>query len=177
MQAMQAGFEKDSWRLHHHLGRAAIDIDSSWYDVLVPGLTSTSELSLRKQEVLQAQKKLVEAFWQALPINNLKYGNRFVAGLPHVEEVMQTNEYASFSDRVLHAECDNMEKLQMMQEVPYLAESQQANYARQGSQQVPSRWLLSKQKMMPSTTTRFCSRHCLHRMRDSLFTFFRRDLL
>ena len=59
-----------------------------------------------------------------------------MAGLPDVEEVMQTNEYASFSDRVLQAECDGMEKLQMMQEVPYLAKWQQANYARQESQQV-----------------------------------------
>ena len=49
---------------------------------------------------------------------------------------MQTDEYASFSDRVLQAECNSMEKLQMMQEVPYLAEWQQANYARQESQQL-----------------------------------------
>ena len=136
VQAVQAGFEKDGWRLHHHLGRAAIDIDESWYDILVPGLTTTSKLSLRKQEVLQAHKKLVEAFWQALPVNTLKYGKKFVAGLPDVEDVMQTDEYALFSDRVLQAECDSMEKLHMMQEVPYLAQWQQANYAGQDSQQV-----------------------------------------
>lgn len=80
VQAMQAGFEKDSWRLHHHLGRAAIAADELWYDVLLPGLTTTPELSIRKQEVLQAHKKLVEAYWQALPINVLKYGMKFVAG-------------------------------------------------------------------------------------------------
>ena len=49
---------------------------------------------------------------------------------------MQTDDYACFSDRVLQAECDSMEKLQMMQEVHYLAEWQQANYARQVSHQV-----------------------------------------
>ena len=136
VQAMQAGFEKNNWRLHQHLGRAAVAIDESWYDVLVPGLTTTSDLSLRKQEVLQAHKKLVEAFWQALPVHNLKYGKEFVAGLPDVEEVMQTVEYASFSNRVLQAECDSMEKLQMMQEVPYLAKWQQAQYARQECEQV-----------------------------------------
>ena len=48
---------------------------------------------------------------------------------------MHTDEYASFSDRVLQAECDSMEKLHMMQEVPYLAEWQQANHASQTPQQ------------------------------------------
>ena len=136
VQAMQAAFDKDSCRLHHHLGRAAIAVDKSWYDVLVPGLTTTSELSIRRQEVLQAHKKLTEAYWQALPINVLKYGMKIVAGLPSVVGVMQTDQYASFSVRVLQAECDSMEKLQMMQEVPYLAEWRQANYARAESRQV-----------------------------------------
>lgn len=81
-------------------------------------------------------QKLAEAYWQALPINFLKHGMNVVIGLPSVMEVMQTDEYASFSDRVLQAECESMEKLHMMQEVPYLTEWQQANYARQESQQV-----------------------------------------
>ena len=59
-----------------------------------------------------------------------------MAGLSNVMEVMQTDEYASFFDRVLQAECDSMKRLQMMQEVPYLAEWQQANYARQEFQQM-----------------------------------------
>ncbi len=134
VQAMQAGFDKDSWRLHHHLGRAGIAVDESWYDVLVPGLTATSELSIRRQEVLHSMQKLAEAYWQALPVNVLKYGMNVVAGLPSVVEVMQTDQYASFSDRVLHAECDSMQKL--MQQVPCLAEWQQANYTRAVSGQV-----------------------------------------
>jgi len=136
VQAMQAAFDRDSWRLHHYLGRAAIAVDKSWYDVLVPGLTTTSELSIRRQEVLQAHKRLTQAYWQALPINVLKYGMKIVVGLPSVVEVMQTDQYASFSVRILQAECDSMEKLQTMQEVPYLAEWQQANYARAESGQV-----------------------------------------
>ena len=91
VQAMQAGLDKDSWRLHHHLGRAAIAVDKSWYDVLVPGLTATSELSIRRREVLHIIQKLAEAYWQALPINVLKYGMNFLADLPSVVEVMQTN--------------------------------------------------------------------------------------
>ncbi len=51
-------------------------------------------------------------------------------------EVMQSHECALFSDRVLQAECDSMEKLQMMQDLPYLAEWQQANCARAESEQV-----------------------------------------
>ena len=95
-----------------------------------------SDLSIRRKELNDTLLKLAEAFWQALPIKKLKYGLHVVAGLPRVQEVMHTDEYASFSDRVLQAECDNMEKLQMMQEVPYLAEWQQANYATPESQQV-----------------------------------------
>ena len=93
-------------------------------------------VSPRKQEVLDTTKKLAKSYWQALPVNQPKHGMNVVAGLPSVMEVMETDEYASFSDRVLQAECDSMEKLHMMQEVPYLAEWQQANYARQESQQV-----------------------------------------
>lgn len=136
VQAMQAGFAKDSWRLQHHLGRAAIVVNELWYDVLLPGLTATSGLSIRKQEVLQVHKKLVEAYWQALPVKTLKYGMNIVAGLPKVVEVMKTYEYATFYDRVLQAECDSMDKLQMMQEIPYLASWQQANTARAKSEQI-----------------------------------------
>lgn len=51
VQAMQAGFDKDSWRLQDHLGRAAVAVDESWHDVLIPGLTTISELSVSRQEV------------------------------------------------------------------------------------------------------------------------------
>lgn len=61
---------------------------------------------------------------------------KVVAGLPSVMDVMQTGKYASFSDRILQAECDSMHKLQMMQELPYLAEWQQANIARAKSEHV-----------------------------------------
>ena len=139
IQAVLAGFHKDSWKQNHHLGRAAVDVDEAWCDALLPGLSATakqSDLSVRRTELNDTLLKLAKAFWQALPIKKLKYGLHVVAGLPRVQEVMHTDEYASFSDRVLQAECDSMEKLQMMQEVPYLAEWQQANYATPESQQV-----------------------------------------
>ena len=136
VQAMLAGFDKDSWRHNHHLGRAAVTVDEAWCDALLPRLSAISELSPRRQEVLHTMQKLAEEYWQALLVNLLKHGMNVVAGLPSVMEVMLTDEYASFSARVLQAECDSMEKLQMMQEVPYVAEWQQANYARQESQQV-----------------------------------------
>ena len=139
IQAVLATFDKDNWNQNHHLGRAAVDVDEAWCDALLPGLSATTKLSglsVRRQELKDTLLKLAEAYWQALPIKALKYGLHVVAGLPRVQEVMQTDEYASFSDRVLQAECNSMEKLQMMQEVPYLAEWQQANYARQESQQL-----------------------------------------
>lgn len=139
IQAVLAGFDKDSWKQNHHLGRAAVDVDEAWCDALLPGLSATaklSDLSVRRKELKDTLLKLAEAYWQALPIKAVKYGLDVVAGLPRVQEVMQTNEYASFSDRVLKAECDSMEKLQMMQEVSYLAEWQQANYATPESQKV-----------------------------------------
>ncbi len=114
-------------------------MDEAWYDALLPGLSATakrSELSPRRQEVLHTMQKLAEAYWQALPINFLKHGMNAVTGLPRVMEVMQTDEYASFSEKVMRAECDSMEKLDMMQEVPYLAEWQQAKCARKEPQQV-----------------------------------------
>ncbi|DBA81230.1 TPA: hypothetical protein ACH3X2_007043 [Trebouxia sp. C0005] len=138
IQAVLAGFNKDSWKQNHHLGRAAVVVNESWYYALLPGLFATAELSdlsVRRQELKNTLLNLVEAYWQALPIKVLKCDLNVVAGLPRVQEVMQTDEYASFSNRVLQAECDSMEKLQMMQEVPYLAEWQQANCARQESQQ------------------------------------------
>ena len=139
IQAVMAGFHKDSWKQNHHLGRAAVDVDEAWCDALLPGLAAIakqSDLSIRRKELNDTLLKLAEAYWQALPIKVLKYDVNVVAGLPRVQEVMQTDEYASFSDKVLQAECDSMEKLHMMQEVPYLAQWQQANYAGQDSQQV-----------------------------------------
>ena len=139
VQAVLAGFDKDSWKQNHHLGRAAVDVGEEWCDALLPGLSATakqSKLSVRKSELKDTLLKLGQAFWQALPIKVLKYDLNVVSGLPRVQEVMQKDEYASFSDRVLQAECDSMEQLHMMQEVPYLAKWQQANYAKQDSQQV-----------------------------------------
>ena len=139
VQAMLAGFDRDSWKQNHHLGRAAVDVDEEWCDALLPGLSATakqSKLSVRKNELKDTLLKLGQAFWQALPVKVLKYDLNVVSGLPRVQEVMQKDEYASFSDRVLQAECDSMEQLHMMQEVPYLAKWQQANYAKQDSQQV-----------------------------------------
>ena len=40
-------------------------------------------------------RKLAEAYWQALPVKVLKYGMTFVAGLPSVVEVMQTDQSLS----------------------------------------------------------------------------------
>lgn len=55
----------------------------------------------------------------------------FVQGLPSVVKIMQMPEYALFSDKVLQAECDSMQKLQIVQEVPHLEEwkKQQAHHA------------------------------------------------
>ena len=139
VQAMLGGVDKDSWRQKHQLGRAAVAVDEAWYDALLPGLSAIAklpELSPKRQEVLHTMQELAEAYWQALPVNLLKHGENVVAGLPKVVKIMQTAEYARFSDRILQAECDSMEKLQMMQEVPYLAGWQQANTARTESQQV-----------------------------------------
>lgn len=107
---------------NHHLGRAAVAVDKSWCEALLPGLVKLSNLPARKQEVQQSLQKLAEAYWQALPVNSLKYGKNFVSSLPGVQEVMQTHEYAIFSDKVLQAECDSMEELQLMSTVPYLAD-------------------------------------------------------
>ena len=43
VQAMLAGFDKDSWRQNHHLGRAAVDVDEAWYDALLPGLAGITQ--------------------------------------------------------------------------------------------------------------------------------------
>lgn len=77
-----------------------------------------------------------EAYWQALPVNFLKHGMNVAVGLRTVVEVMLTDEYASFSDRIPQAEFESMESLQMMQGLPCLAERQQVNYAGQISHQV-----------------------------------------
>ncbi len=138
---MLAGFDNNTWRQNHHLGRSAIPVGRSWCDALFPGLGRLSvilELSPRRQEVLQCIQKLAQAYWQALPINKLKYGMNFVQGLPNVLKVMQLPEYVLYSNRVRQAECDSMERLHMMQDVPYLAEwnRKQAKHAREEPQQV-----------------------------------------
>ena len=140
-QAVLAGFDNKTWRQNHHLGRSAIPVGVSWCDALFPGLGKLSailDLSPRRQEVLQCIQKLAQAYWQALPINTLKYGTNFVQGLPNVLKVMQLPEYALFSDKVRQAECDSMEKLHMMQDVPYLAawNTNKAKHAREELQQV-----------------------------------------
>ncbi len=90
-----------------------------------------SDLPARREEVLQCIQKIAEAYWQALPINILKYGVGFVQGPPNVAKVMQTHEYDTFSTSVRQAECDSMAKLQRMDEVPHLAQwkMQQLHYA------------------------------------------------
>ncbi len=62
----------------------------------------------------------------------------FVQGLPSVVKIMQMPVYALFSDKVLQAECDSMQKLQIVQEVPHLEEwkKQQAHHAGEEPQQV-----------------------------------------
>lgn len=115
---MLAGSDKDCWRQNHHLGRAAVAVNEAWCDALLPGLSASSELSPRRQEVLHTMQKLAEAYWQALPVNLLKHGMNLVAS---VVEVMRTHEFASFPNSILQAECDSMATLQMMQIVPYLA--------------------------------------------------------
>jgi len=142
-QAGLAGFDchNDIWRHNHHLGRDAVAVDVSWCDTLLHGLSRLSHLSnlsARRQEVLQCIQKLAQAYWQALPINILKYGMKFVQGLPNVVRIMQMPEYAFFSDKVRQAECDSMEKLQIVQEVPYLEEwnRQQPHHVGEKSQQV-----------------------------------------
>ena len=62
----------------------------------------------------------------------------FVQGLPNVLKVMRLPEYALFSEKVRQAECDSMEKLQLMQDMSYLAEwnTEQATHATKESRQV-----------------------------------------
>jgi len=79
VQAVLAGFDKDSWRQNHHLARAAAVVGESWCDALLPRLSASSELTERRQEILHTMQKLAEAYWQALPMKVLKYGMNFVA--------------------------------------------------------------------------------------------------
>lgn len=86
----------------------------------------------------------MQAYWQAFPINISKYGMNFVQGLPSVVKIMQMPEYALFSNKVLSAksvsaECDSMQKLQIVQEVSHLGmewKKQQAPHAEEEPQQV-----------------------------------------
>ncbi|KAL0023899.1 hypothetical protein WJX79_008283 [Trebouxia sp. C0005] len=82
IQAVLAGFNKDSWKQNHHLGRAAVVVNESWYYALLPGLFATAELSdlsVRRQELKNTLLNLVEAYWQALPIKVLKCDLNVVA--------------------------------------------------------------------------------------------------
>ncbi len=91
-----AGFAKD-FREHHYLGRAEVPVPRAWYNALLPGLTNLldtmSSLPCGVAETLQCIELFVQAYWQALPIRMLKYGQ---------------------------AELDSMEKLGL--KVPYLSE-------------------------------------------------------
>ena len=62
----------------------------------------------------------------------------FVQGLLSIVKIMQMPEYALFCNTVLQAECDSMQKLQIVQEVPHLEEwkKQQAHRAGEEPQQV-----------------------------------------
>ena len=121
--AVLAGYKSQGWRDSHHLLRSTVDVESSWCNALLPGLSEMpSDLSLRRTEVLQCIQKIAEAYWQALPINVLKYGQDFVRGLPGILEVMQMPEYEVFSNRVRQAEYDSMHMLQCMDKVPHLVQ-------------------------------------------------------
>lgn len=64
-QAVLAGSDNDTWRQNHHLGRGAVAACESWCDALLPGLARLSELSdlsARRQEVLQCIQKLAQAY-------------------------------------------------------------------------------------------------------------------
>jgi len=122
--AKAAGFAKD-FREHHHLGRAAVPVPRAWYDALLPGLTTLldtmSSLPCGVAETLQCIELSVQAYWQALPIKMLKYGQDFQPQqLTAVQDVMNTDAYAEFATEVGQAELDSMEKFGL--KVPYLSE-------------------------------------------------------
>ena len=71
--------------------------------------------------LLQCIELFVQAYWQALPITMLKYGQDFqLKQLRAVQDVMDTDAYAVFATEVGQAELDSMEKLGL--KVPYLSE-------------------------------------------------------
>lgn len=80
------------------------------------------DLPFRRQEVLHCIQKVAEAYWQALPINILKYGQNFAIGLPGVLKVIQTPEYGAFSNCVRQAEYDSMHMLENVDNVPHLVD-------------------------------------------------------
>ena len=69
-------------------------------------------------------QKVAEAYWQALLFVIFNYGMTFVAGLPNVMDIIQTDHdrVALLSETALQAEYHCMKKPQMMQEVRYLVE-------------------------------------------------------
>jgi len=72
-------------------------------------------------ETLQCIELFVQAYWQALPIKMLKYGQDFQSKqLTAVQDVMDTDAYAVFATEVGQAELDSMKKLGL--KVPYLSE-------------------------------------------------------
>jgi len=119
-----AGFAKD-FREHHYLGRAEVPVPRAWYNALLPGLTNfldtMSSLPCGVAETLQCIELFVQAYWQALPIRMLKYGQDFqLKQLRAVQDVMDTDAYALFATEVGQAELDSMEKIGL--KLPYLFE-------------------------------------------------------
>ena len=47
-QAVLAGFDNDTWRQNHHLGRGAVAACESWCDALLPGLVRIVRLVSQK---------------------------------------------------------------------------------------------------------------------------------
>ena len=68
-QAVLAGFESQGWRQSHHLGRAAIAVDMSCCNALIPGLIDMPDnLPARFQEFHQCLTKTAVKWWQNLAI-------------------------------------------------------------------------------------------------------------
>ena len=120
-QAVLGGISSQAWRTSHHLLRSTVEVDSSWCNALLPGLSEMPpDLAHRTRETLECIQKIAEAYWQALPIKTLKYGQHVAKGLPGVLKVMQTPEYEDFSNHVRKAEYRSMELLQILDKVPHL---------------------------------------------------------
>ena len=126
-QAILAGFTSGGvdWRQQHHLGRSTVPLPStSWLDALTPQLTQALQekdaLPVRSQETLECLRMCAEAYWQAVPIKGLRYGEAYLdRQVPGVLEVMQTAEYRQFADQVIRKEADSLQKLGLR--APHLA--------------------------------------------------------